>query len=69
MTHLMSHGYMGDCRGDMLAIVHQGDDAGVQALETTAIVLENTNDLVCCVRKIAINDAFLILGNDGRIDD
>ena len=44
MTHLMSHGYMGHCRGDMLAIVHQGDDAGVQALETTAIVLENTND-------------------------
>ena len=40
MTHLMSHGYMGHCRGDMLAIVHQGDDAGVQALETTAIVLE-----------------------------
>ena len=46
MTHLMSHGYMGDCRGDMLAIVHQGDDAGVQALETTAIVLENTDDLL-----------------------
>ena len=42
MAHLMSHGYMGHCRGDMLAIVHQGDDASVQTLEAAAVVLEKT---------------------------
>ena len=66
MTHLMSHGYMGHCRGDMLAIVHQGDDAGVQALETTAIVLEKHKLLLKC-KKDRIHCIFLTLGNNNRI--
>ena len=40
MAHLMSHSYMGHRRGDMLAVVHQGDDARVQALQAAAVVLQ-----------------------------
>ena len=62
MSHLMSHGYMGHCRGDMLAIVHQGYDASVEALETTTVVLEKHKLLMEC-------NAFLILGKNSRIED
>ena len=49
MAHLMSHGYMGHCRGNMLSVVHQGNDASVQALETATVVLEKHKLLIWSV--------------------
>ena len=40
VTHLVGHGHMGHSRGHVLAVVHQGDDAGVQTLVAPAIVLK-----------------------------
>ncbi len=39
MPHLVSHGDVGDRRGDVLAVVEQGDDARVQALQAAPVVL------------------------------
>ena len=39
VAHLMGHCNVGDCGGDVLPVVHQGDDAGVQGLEAAAVVL------------------------------
>ena len=39
MAHLVGHRDVGDCGGDVLPIVHQGDDASVQGLEAAAVVL------------------------------
>ena len=39
MAHLVGHGHVGDGGGDVLAIVHEGDDAGVEGLEGSPVVL------------------------------
>ena len=44
VPHFMRHSHMGDRRRDMLAIVHQGYDPGVQTLEATSVVLKNDQD-------------------------
>ena len=37
---------MRDCRGHVLAVVQEGDDAGVQTFQTSAIVLKFKNKFV-----------------------
>ena len=37
---------MRDCRGHVLAVVQEGDDAGVQTFQTSAIVLKFKNKIV-----------------------
>ena len=42
----MSHCDVRDCRGNVLAVVQEGDDAGVQTFQTSAIVLKFKNKIV-----------------------
>ena len=39
VSHLMSHRHVGHSRGDRLAVVHQSNDAGVETLVATTVVL------------------------------
>ena len=41
MPHLVSHGDVGHGWRDVFAVVEEGDDAGVEALETATVVLKN----------------------------
>ena len=46
MPHLMGHGHVGDRRRHVLAVVQEGDDAGVEAFQASAVVLKHKKENV-----------------------